>query len=178
MHLRQTRKSLNLGNNKYFVSNTGIVDEWDNRPDYVSFVILAKYILLCPDQAVTEKEWVSFKDFKKAAAFSNTNYFTSDTERAIEKYFSGRLDELTKACKALNGSPPDMAVAYDLSFEFPILPRISLLLLFNDGDDEFPATCKVLFEKQAEHYLDPESLAMTGACLAKKMKQQAPSYCP
>jgi hypothetical protein len=40
------------------------------------------------------------------------------------------------------------------------LPRISLLLLFNDGDEEFPAKCTVLFQRHAEYYLDPECLAI------------------
>jgi hypothetical protein len=50
------------------------------------------------------------------------------------------------------------------------LPRISLLLLFNDGEEEFPAKCSVLFQRHAEYYLDPESLAMTSACLARELK--------
>jgi len=66
-----------------------------------------------------------------------------------------------------------MGLSYDLSYEFNALPRIALLLLFNDGDEEFPAKCTVLFQRHAEYYLDPESLAMTGACLAKYLKRQA-----
>jgi hypothetical protein len=55
--------------------------------------------------------------------------------------------------------------------QFNAFPYISLLLLFNDGDDEFPARCSVLFQKQAEFYLDPESLSMTGALLTKNLKK-------
>ena len=160
-------------NNRYFVSNDGIADESGNRPDYMTSVILAKYIILCPDQSHYDKEWVSFKDFKKASHFTNVNYFSSDTERAVERHFSGRLNDLKKACEALGGSQHKMEISYDLSIQFNALPRISLLLLFNDGDEEFPAKCTVLFQKHAEYYLDPESLSMTGACLAKNLKRQA-----
>jgi hypothetical protein len=52
---------------------------------------------------------------------------------------------------------------------FEALPRVSLLLLFNDRDDEFPAGCTVLFNRQAESYLDPESLAMTGGLLSRRL---------
>jgi Domain of unknown function (DUF3786) len=160
-------------NHRYFVSNNGTSDESGNRPDYMIFVILSKYIPLFPDQSHDDKEWVSFKDFKKASHFTNLNYFSSDTERAVERHFSGRLDELKKACEALNGPEHQMEISYDPSMQFNALPRISLLLLFNDGDEEFPAKCTVLFQKHAEYYLDPESLAMTGACLAKALKQKA-----
>jgi hypothetical protein len=160
-------------NNRYFVSNNGISDESGNRPDYMTSVILAKYILLCPDQSYYDNKWVSFKDFKRASHFTNVNYFSSDTGRYIERYFSEKLNELKKACEGLDGSQHEMEISYDLSMQFNALPRISLLLLFNDGDEEFPAKCTVLFQRHAEYYLDPESLAMTSACLAKSLKLQA-----
>ena len=53
--------------------------------------------------------------------------------------------------------------------QFNALPKMSILLLFNDKDEEFSAECSVLFQKQAEYYLDPESLAMTSAFLSKKL---------
>ena len=64
-----------------------------------------------------------------------------------------------------------MDLAYDLSVSFTALPRLSLLLLVNDADDDFPTDCKVLFQRQGEYYLDPESLAMTSGLLAKKIIQ-------
>jgi len=162
-------------NIKYLVSNNGILHESGNRPDYMISVILSKYILLCPDQSHHDNEWVSFKDFKKASHFTNVNYFSSDTERAIERHFSGKLNELKKACEELDGSQYEMEISYDLSIQFNALPRISLLLLFNDGDEEFPAKGTVLFQKHAEYYLDPESLSMASACLARELKRKASS---
>lgn len=158
----------------YFVSNRGITDSSGSAPrdrrGYMFSVVLANYILRCPDPPRLAPQWVSFKDFKSVSHFTNVNYFSSDTEKAIEKYFSGRLEALSAACTAVGGIPGDMGHTYDLSIRFEALPRVALLLLFNDGDDEFPAKCTVLFQKQAEHYLDPESLAMTGAVLAMRLK--------
>lgn len=156
-------------NKRYRVSNNGIVDEADKRPDYMAYVIIAKYILLCPDQPHLDAGWVSFKDFKRVSHFTNVNFFTSDVERAVEKHFTGRLADLSEAGKKLGGIPHEMDISYDLSMRFTALPRISLLMLFNDGDDEFPAKCTVLFQEQAEFYLDPESLAMSGAFLARSL---------
>ena len=48
-----------------------------------------------------------------------------------------------------------MGISYDFAMEFRVLPKIEILLIFNDRDDEFPATCSVLFQKQAEDYLEP-----------------------
>jgi len=158
-------------NRDYWVSRDGIRDASNNRPDYGVCVILAKYILLCPEQIHHDPQWVSFKDFKKNAAFTNINFFTSDTEHAILKHFSGKRAQLLNACNKLGGVPHDIGATYDLSMQLDALPRISLLLLYNDCDEEFPAQCTVLFQKHAEFYLDPKSLVMTSAGLAKQLAQ-------
>ncbi|MFP4285997.1 MAG: DUF3786 domain-containing protein [Desulfovermiculus sp.] len=158
---------------QYVVSHNAIVDMEGNRPDYTSFVVMAKYLLLCPEQAHFDPKWVAFRDFKRASHFTNVNFFASDTERAIEKHFSGRLEELAEAGRQLGGVDHDTDMPYDLSMHFQALPRLSLLLLFNDSDDEFPAKCTVLFQRHAELYLDPESLAMTGAVLARSLRDVA-----
>jgi hypothetical protein len=54
--------------------------------------------------------------------------------------------------------------------QFNALPKIPVLMLFNDTDDEFPAQCAVLFERRAEKYLDMECLAMVGMLLFEYLK--------
>jgi hypothetical protein len=157
---------------EYRVSPSGMTNATNQRPGYVVCVVLAKYILGCPPAVPAGGGWVSFKDFKATSPFTNINYFASDTEQAIVKGFSGRLADLAEACRQTGGVPHEAGMPYDLSVRFMALPRVSLLLLFNDRDDEFPAGCKLLFNQQAETFLDPESLAMTGAYLAKNLKCQ------
>jgi hypothetical protein len=155
---------------KYIVSNSGIADESGNRLDYMVCVILFKYLLLCPDTPVVKKDWCSLKDFHKMSQFTNFNVFTSDTERPIVERFSGRIDELSEASQKLGGKPSELGASYDFAMEFKALPKINILLLFNDGDDEFPAKCSVLFQRQAEDYLDPESLIMIGMTFTRRLK--------
>lgn len=157
--------------NDYVVSKKGIMDESGARPNYMVCVILSKYLLLCPELPYYDTNWVSLKDFKKDSAFLNLNYLASDTIKPIVKSFSGRLNALSMACEKFGGLPYEMDISYDLVMKFDALPRISLLLLFNDSDEEFPAECSILFQKQAEYYLDPESLVMTCAFLSKNLKK-------
>ncbi len=157
-------------NGEYLVTREGMEDGEGNRPAYGICVILAKYLLLCPDPARRDTEWASFKDFKKASNFTNVNFFTSETERAIDRHFAGRLEALSHACGKLNGAHHELEISYDLSMEFAALPRISLLLLFNDREEGYPARATVLFHRHSEYYLDPESLIMTSAALAKLLR--------
>lgn len=155
----------------YRVSANGITDPEGQRPSYGLCVILARYILNCPPKIYTDTQWVAFRDFKQTSHFTNVNYFASDTEQAIVKHFSGNPGLLARACEKAGGHPDTTEVSYDLAVSFQALPRIGLRLLFNDKDEEFDAQCKVLFHRHSEFYLDPESLAMTGAALAATLKK-------
>ena len=156
---------------KYIVSKTGITDEFGNRPDYGVCVILSKYLLLCPDDPVLKKEWSALKDFHKRSQLTNLNVFTSDVERPIIENFSGRISALSDASQKLGGKSSELSVSYDFSMEFVALPRIKILLLFNDSDCDFPASCSLLFQMHAEDYLDPESLIMVGIAFARRLKR-------
>ena len=144
----------------YEVSFNKITDPSGNKPAYDICVILSKYLLLCPDAPPKEDEWVSFRDFKDSGPL--TNYFNNDVERSIALYFKGKLDGLKKASKSISGYRPDLDVNYDFIMQFDALPRIPVIMLFNDADEEFSAKCSVLFEHRAEKYLDAECIAMLG----------------
>ena len=57
--------------------------------------------------------------------------------------------------------------------QFAALPKVPLLLLFNDADDSFGAQCSVLFHRSADQYLDGECLAMLGRLLFTSLDKAA-----
>lgn len=152
----------------YRVSANNIIDPSGSRPDHSVSVLLSKYLLLCPKNHPKENDWVSYRDFKDAAPFAGA--FVINVERPIAKHFSGRIADLGKACKSIGGSQQDIEISYELCMRFDALPKIPILLLFNDTDEEFPAQCKILFERRAEKYLDMECLAIVGMLLSHYLK--------
>ncbi len=155
----------------YRVSAKGIKDPSHQQPHLAVSVILCQYLLMCPMIEPLEGNWVSYKDFKDAAPLINAFYNT--VTHPIAETFSGRLTELEKAAKRIGGDTPADAFSYDLSLRFDALPKVPILLLFNDKDDEFPAQCSVLFEKRAEKFLDMECLAMVGMLFFQHLKTEA-----
>jgi hypothetical protein len=162
------------------VSRDGVTDPSGSEPGFDVRVILCKYLLLCPDMAPKQNEWVSFRELKDSGPL--TTYFANDVERAIAAHFAGKLDNLLASCRKLGGYQPKMQAAYDLSVQFDALPRIPVILLFNDTADDpeisWPATISLLFERRAESYLDPECLAMTGRLLYTWLKKAAGTDSP
>lgn len=156
---------------EYIISGKGVRNAFGDQPNYMICVILFKYLLLCPDTSIVNREWVTLKELRNLSHSANLNVFTTETEKPIVKQFSGRMNILSDASQKLGGKPCNMDLSYDFAMEFKVLPQIGLLLLFNDCDNEFPAACSVLFQRQAEHYLDPESLIMTGMAFAQRLKK-------
>lgn len=162
-------KTIFVFNKKFIVTNQGFTDLDGKRPSYDICVILAKYILMCPDSTPKENDWVSFRDFKDSGPLAG--YISNDVENKINRNFTGRTDALKRAGQKLRGYAPDISAEYDVMIRFDAMPKVPLVLLFNDGDEEFGAQTKLLFEKRAEKYLDVECLAILGNLLCRKLEQ-------
>ena len=158
---------ITLLNNSYHVTTDDVFDSSGKRPSFDVCVILLKYLLIDRDNYPQEKDWCSFRDFRDSNPL--INYFKSNVGDAFIKEFSGKVDLLKKSCILLGGISAQAQFNQDVSIQFNILPRIPVLLLFNDEDEEFHATCSVLFERRAENYLDAECLAMLGRFLFKSV---------
>jgi len=158
---------ISLFEKPYIVSKNGVSDLSGKQPSLVFSVVLCRYLLMCPEKEPDEGDWTAFRDFKDTGPL--TVYHSQDVEQPIIGRFSGKITALEKACKALGGTVPQLELPYELSMQFYALPKIPMLLLFNDSDDEFPAGCSVLFRKNAEKYLDGESLAILGALFSSKL---------
>ena len=155
----------------YTVSGQGISGPEGRKPHLSTCVILCKYLIMCPSHEPQEANWVTFRDFKDAAPLINS--FATTVTNPISTMFSGRPSALEIACKKIGGYRPAETFSYDVSIQFDALPRVPLLLLFNDRDEEFPAQCSVLFEKRTEAYLDMECVAMLGMSLCEYLKVEA-----
>jgi hypothetical protein len=153
----------------YIVSTKKIVNPAGKQPPLSTSVVLCKYLLLCPQIPSLDKDWVSYRDFKDTAPLISK--FINHIERPIAQNFVGRFDELAAALIELGGKNPDLDLSYQLIIKLFPLPKVPVLFLFDDADDEFPAQCKVLFERRADQYLDPECLTIVGMHLADYLKK-------
>lgn len=164
-------------NRDFIVTPRGLYDETGTPPVFAVSVVLFRYLLHFKEQphrngypdAAQDCRWTAYKEFKDAAPL--IHYFTNETEAAIARNFSGRVPELSEACRRLGGKVSGDGLSCDLAMQVPVLPRMPLFLVFYDADAEFPSTCSVLFERRAGMYLDMESLAIVGALFSKTLAE-------
>ncbi len=164
----KNKLTITFFNAEYTVSVDKISDSAGKKPALDICVILSKYILLCPAIPPNDHQWVSYRNFKNSSPL--VGYFKKEVEDAISSLYSDKIHTLKNSSASLAGYRPSLSANYDFVVQFDALPMIPIILLFNNADEEFPATCSILFESQAEKYLDCECLAMLGRQLFSHLK--------
>jgi len=121
-------------------------------------VVLCNYVLMCPENVFHPSDrLVTFREFSNAGPLFSR--FTENTGKIITTTFSEKMDKLKSRCQNLGGTIVETA-SYDLSVNFRALPKISIILNFNDTDELMPASAGFLFHDNAKTYLDLESLTI------------------
>ena len=112
-------------------------------------------------------KWTNFRDLRggsiKAKAFHNA------CELEIAKLLETDSNDLMDSLRSISAEQAD-GFSADHSFLLKALPKIPLLILLWEPDDEFGADCKVLFDPSAVDYLDIESLCYLGEELVRVLK--------
>lgn len=86
--------------------------------------------------------------------------------RRHQEIFSGSLPDLEAAGRALGGRAPGLDVDYDLAVQFDALPRVPILMLYNEADEEFPASCSCCSNPAWRSFWMPNTLqCWAGSCL-------------
>jgi len=136
----------------------------DPLPDFQQALLL--YYLVTADGAPLTGKWVSFADLPGGRMYNAAFQGYSGDE--IVKSFGFNLDRFKSACLKADGKPVEIASA---SFIFRALPRLPLLVTYWLGDEDFPSSCKILFDESACHYLPIDVCAILGSMLTRKLIQ-------
>jgi hypothetical protein len=122
------------------------------------------YYLLTADGTPLANKWVSFAELPNGRMYNAAFQGYSGDE--IVKAFGLNLEPFKHACIAAGGQLVEMGSA---SFIFQALPRVPVMLTYWLGDEDFPSSCKVLFDASAGHYLPIDVCAILGSMLTRKV---------
>ena len=134
----------------------------DQLPNFQQALLL--YYLLTADGTPIKNNWVSFADLPDGRMYNAAFQGYSGDE--IVKAFGFDLDAFKLVCLKAAGKPIELGSA---SFTFQALPRVSLMLTYWLGDEDFPSSCKILFDESACHYLPIDACAILGSMLVRKL---------
>jgi hypothetical protein len=147
---------------------TGYSDTDDELPPIVLALVL--YYLITADGTALTGNWVSFADLPDGRMYNTAYQGYSGDE--IVKAFGFDLPAFQSACLKAGGKPVEVGSA---SFVVQALPNLPLLVTYWLGDEDFPSSCKILFDSSATHYLPVDGCAIAGSMLKKKLCSQKSS---
>lgn len=141
---------------------TGYNSRGDPLPDFLQTLLL--YYLVTADGMPLTGRWVSFADLPDGRMYNTAFQGYSGDE--IVKRFGMDLDTFGSACSKAGGNFIEIGSA---SFVFQALPRVPLMTTYWLGDEEFPSSCKILFDESAGHYLPLDACAILGSMLTHRL---------
>jgi hypothetical protein len=108
--------------------------------------------------------WLSFSELPGGRFYAQA--FQGYTGDALARAFGNDGDAFSRAALALGGRLEPFA---DLAYRFQALPRVPLLAACWLGDEEFPASYRILFDASAGGYLPADGCAILGGTLARRL---------
>jgi len=144
-----------------------IFDAQDNEsPPFIQALVI--YYLETADGTRETGRWISFADLPDGRVYASA--FQGYTGDDLVKTLGLDVEALRTACEKLGGTPRhDYG---DAAYVIWTLPRIPLLVNYWCGDEDFPSTCKLLFDESVSHYLPTEVCAILGSTLTRRILKQ------
>ncbi len=118
------------------------------RPYQEFLYLFIVFYLIQARNIYPTRQWVSEKDIPGGAAFFRGPH-TIPTHLITQKA-ANDPDRFKQTALSLGGQPLDMA---DAAFYFEITPQIPVAVLFWQGDEDFPAEARLLFDKNINAHL-------------------------
>jgi hypothetical protein len=134
------------------------------RDAHVSIQIVLLHYLLTADGAPPADHWLAFRELPDGLFYAQA--FAGHAEGLLAEKLGANLDGFRRAAASLGGSPLDLANA---AYRFQAFPRLAVAALLWEGDEDFPAQARILFDAHAGHYLPTEDLAGIGDWLAHRL---------
>jgi len=142
--------------------------ESGNELPIVTQALLAYYFHTA-DGAPIAGRWISFSELPDGRFYSQA--FQGYTGQVIARTFKDDIEDLSLAAGTLpRADEPSLAPGIGgRNFSFQALPRIPLLLVYWQGDEDFPSSYQLLFDAAITHYLPTDVCAILGSTLTHKL---------
>ena len=137
---------------------TGIITENGKSPGFDTVMNIYNTFYYSAAHPVASGNLVAFRQVKRVYPFEAA-YRRTIISR-LQELFSGKTEELRKACEALGGT---LLPQGDVGYVLPVFPFLNIAVLFWDKDEEFEAQANMLFDSNITDFLHEENVVGVAA---------------
>jgi hypothetical protein len=131
-------------------------------PDVTQALLL--YYFNTADGTPLSSHWISFADLPDGRFYNQA--FQGYTGGVLARVFQNDKSGFEGAAAGLGGVVQSLG---DSAFTFQALPFVMLLIVFWQGDEDFPSSYQILFDASSSHYLPTDAFAILGSTLTRRM---------
>lgn len=130
--------------------------------------LLLLYYFSLSDGTPQSGGWISFSELPDGRFYNQA--FQGYTGKVLARQFKNDVAAFREAAKKAGGQPLESCHGLgDAAFKFEVLPLVSLGVAYWCGDEDFPASCQVLFDAAAGHHLSTDGCAILGSMLTHRI---------
>ena len=127
-------------------------------------LVMLLYYFNTSDGTAKTGRWISFSELPDGKFYNQA--FQGYTGQRLARSFHDDLANFEHAATSLSGTLFPLGSA---SFTFNVLPLVSLLVVFWQGDEDLPSSFQILFDASASHYLPTDAYAILGSILTSRL---------
>lgn len=143
-----------------------ISQDSDTQVSLTNCILILHYLTTANGQAV-ENSWISFKELPDGAIYNDP--FTRRTIKPMLDTFSAKPENMILIGERMGGKKGEFG---DISVILPVFPQVAITYVIWEGDEEFPASGTVLFDRSAKSYLPTEDYALLSSIIIWDMKSR------
>jgi hypothetical protein len=130
--------------------------------------LLLLYYFSLSDGTPQSGGWIAFSELPDGRFYNQA--FQGYTGKLLAREFQNDAAAFQVAAKGAGGQPLPASLGLgDAAFKFEVLPLVSLAVAYWCGDEDFPASCQVLFDAAAGHHLSTDGCAILGSMLTQRI---------
>ena len=162
---KEGRISLNLFNAGYFVDFPGVLITSTEKKvvSLVAKIVLLHYLIKADGRPLSH-QLIPYKDIPGGMLYAGV--FARRAVEPLIPVFGQSPEAFLDAGFRLGGRKAEYG---DVSFVLPALPRIPMTYIVWKGDEEFPATIQLLFDKSVEGYLSLEDIVVVSEMATSRL---------
>jgi hypothetical protein len=129
----------------------------------VTKIILLHYLIRA-DGTAERNDLVPYKEVPGGLMYAGV--FERRVAASLITAFGQDPQKFLRAGVAMGGESQGFG---DVSFLLRVLPRVSVTFVLWQGDDEFPPSIQILFDRSIDRYLSLEDIVVLGEMIAKRL---------
>ena len=134
-------------------------------PSIDDSIIILNYLTYSSTNIEIHNKWVTLKEIPNGGVMFFPA-FQNMTVKMLIKRFRDNIKEFEENALKLGGEKINFG---DNAYKFKVLPKISICVVYWEGDEDFSSNASILFNPSIQHLVHIETVIGIGMCVANKL---------